>query len=138
MKVCIVCHQTKELDCFYALTRNKDGRDNRCRSCVSSKQKEIYVNTRNLDAIRERNIWRRYKLTTEQYDRMLMTGCMVCGTLDNLHMDHDHSCCPGKETCGKCVRGVLCRAHNIADGAFKTIEEIERYLEYRRKYEPTN
>jgi hypothetical protein len=26
--------------------------------------------------------------------------------------DHDHACCPGPRSCGKCVRGMTCRACN--------------------------
>ena len=26
--------------------------------------------------------------------------------------DHDHRCCPGPNSCGKCVRGLTCRACN--------------------------
>jgi hypothetical protein len=25
-----------------------------------------------------------------------------------LVVDHDHACCPGGKSCGKCVRGLLC------------------------------
>lgn len=132
MKVCRLCGELKELKEFYALNRNKDNKDTRCKSCISARQKVIYNETRDLVKIRARNIKRRYNLTVEEYDKMMLAGCAVCNTLKDLAMDHDHNCCPGKETCGKCIRGVLCKKHNFADGAFDTIEQIEKYLQYRK------
>lgn len=39
--------------------------------------------------------------------------CEICKRgFDNLHIDHDHSCCPGNYSCGKCLRGLLCPGCN--------------------------
>jgi hypothetical protein len=37
-------------------------------------------------------------------------------TTVNLRVDHDHRCCPGAHSCGKCVKGLLCEGCNIASG----------------------
>lgn len=43
-------------------------------------------------------------------------GACVCGRDDKLWIDHDHSCCNGDHTCGKCFRGLLCPQCNSAIG----------------------
>ena len=48
-------------------------------------------------------------------------GCgkpLVFGTRQQVHVDHDHTCCPGKKTCGRCIRCVLCGACNIGIARF--------------------
>jgi hypothetical protein len=35
-----------------------------------------------------------------------------------IHVDHDHSCCRGNRSCGKCIRGLACHACNTGIGAF--------------------
>jgi hypothetical protein len=59
----------------------------------------------------------RYGISPEQYAEAVAAGCEICGTTEaKLHVDHDHSCCPGNYTCGKCVRGFLCGSCNRAVG----------------------
>lgn len=51
---------------------------------------------------------KRYGLTLVQFNELAKNGCGICGTHDDLAVDHDHA--TGK------VRGVLCRKHNVAIG----------------------
>ena len=77
------------------------------------------------------NIKYRYGLSVEEYEALMLKGCAVCGTTEDLCVDHDHNCCSGKKSCGKCVRGALCNQHNWGEGYFPTIEEILGLLAYR-------
>jgi hypothetical protein len=51
----------------------------------------------------------------------------------SLAVDHDHTCCSGEITCGKCVRGLLCVRCNTVLGLLRDDPEILRaaiaYLE---------
>lgn len=76
-----------------------------------------------------------YGLTVEAVTAMLAGGCAVCGSAENLHVDHDHGCCPdgsSPRSCGKCVRGVLCHGCNTALGLLKEdagrIEALLRHV----------
>ena len=65
----------------------------------------------------------RYGISKDTFIRMLgeqNRKCMVCleepadGKV--LYVDHDHSCCPGEKSCGKCLRGVICQRCNSTLG----------------------
>ena len=65
--------------------------------------------------------WRlyNYSLTPEKYDAMLEAQgghCVTCDSAEKLVIDHDHACCPGGKSCGKCVRAILCHGCNTALG----------------------
>lgn len=89
--------------------------------------------------------FRAYGITAEQYDALLNAQggrCAICMTdrahptleNNNFYIDHDHSCCPGKTSCGKCVRGLLCTHCNTGLGYFRDNEaHLASAISYVRK-----
>lgn len=84
----------------------------------------------------------KYKMSGEQYQKLLEEQdyvCAICGKANadgqDLYVDHDHSCCSGSKSCGKCIRGLLCHKCNSALGLFDdSIESLNKAVEYRKKY----
>lgn len=80
----------------------------------------------------------RHGVTRTQWQAMMDAQggtCQICnGTSARaLAIDHDHNCCPGETSCGKCVRALLCGPCNIAIGLMRDNPEQLRkaatYLE---------
>ena len=73
-----------------------------------------------------------YRLNADQMEEMdQLPGCQICGAVARLHVDHDHSCCPGQSTCGRCVRGFLCSPCNKGLGHFRDrIDNLESAIAY--------
>lgn len=63
---------------------------------------------------------RNYKLSPIQLLMAYATGCELCRQMEKLHIDHDHSCCAShRNSCGNCIRGVLCGPCNTGLGHLK-------------------
>jgi len=82
---------------------------------------------------------KKYKLTVERYHEILAEqdySCKICkGHEDSyrkrLSVDHDHSCCPGEKSCGKCVRGLLCSGCNMILGNAKDdVKILQSAIDY--------
>lgn len=55
-------------------------------------------------------------------------------------IDHDHRCCTGNESCGKCVRGLLCSQCNLSLGHFEKMTKtagLAEVLTYLGLHEET-
>lgn len=75
----------------------------------------------------------RYGLTQDQINELVSAkACDLCGkAVDKMHIDHDHACCPGIRSCGKCIRGALCVRCNIGLGIFgDTVEGLRKAISY--------
>jgi hypothetical protein len=117
-----------------------------CKDCACAKTRK-WLNAKNSELgeegkrQRERNSkFKKYNITEEIYTEMFSSQggvCAVCGDKSksdwNLCIDHDHSCCPGERSCGKCVRGLLCHRCNTALGLLRDSPSyIESLLDYAR------
>jgi hypothetical protein len=89
---------------------------------------------------RARNLRKKYGMSVEEYDEMFQAqsgqcanpGCSREPINQPLSVDHDHACCPG-ESCGNCIRGLLCSGCNSAlgyvDDDMERMRGLVKYLE---------
>lgn len=82
-----------------------------------------------------------YKMSYDEYEARVLDQqgvCAICQKPDpasRLSVDHDHACCPGERSCGKCTRALLCIQCNVALGNFRDdINLLEAALAYLRKF----
>jgi len=143
-KTCNGCGETKSGVDFYRDNSSADGLGSLCRECGKQKTRAYRLadpeknhdlalrRTHNIDLER----WRQYYAAqggTCGVPGCPKTDCGVSpktGMLQPLHVDHDHRCCPGQKSCGKCVRGLLCGEHNRVVGFLERsdIEAVKFYL----------
>lgn len=81
-----------------------------------------------------------YNLTPEQYKALVASCyknkqgdplCMICVKFKATQVDHDHKCCNGPYSCGKCVRGLLCgRCNNILGRMRDDVQTFRNAIQY--------
>jgi hypothetical protein len=143
-KTCTKCMVKKDLSDFSRDNRSKCGLQARCKACYRLYDSARADYRRNKpgahDKAHGRYLNRTYGLSRDEYANILLTQdgrCAICRTdtpgeiIKEWAVDHDHACCPGKKSCGKCVRGLLCRACNSGIGALKdNVDVLYKAIEY--------
>lgn len=81
-----------------------------------------------------------YNISPEEYEqkKTKQNGkCAICKQeTDILVVDHNHSCCSERRTCGKCNRGLLCRSCNTLIGlAEESAEILSSAIQYLKGYQ---
>ncbi|MFE9317840.1 endonuclease VII domain-containing protein [Streptomyces albidoflavus] len=114
-RFCFSCEQWLEVDAFYL-------RQSVCARCRT---------------------FSHYRMTAVQWDALFEAQggrCASCTSSDpgaqGWHTDHDRRCCPtSRNTCGSCVRGILCGNCNMAIGLLSDsptrLRQAAAYLESR-------
>ena len=135
-ELCVTTPMPQEDAAFYQY--NDDKFDYTCREC----RKADYQKVKHKKQAYQRLL--KYGIDEEQFARMIIAQdglCAVCrkpekvrtpsGELQALQVDHDHSCCSGKKSCGECVRGLLCTRCNRALGLLgEDSEAMRNMIEY--------
>lgn len=83
-------------------------------------------------------VLKQYNITGDDYWALYEAQggkCYICqratGASKFLSVDHDHACCPGPVSCGKCVRGLLCSVDNSMLGhARDSVVFFQRSINY--------
>lgn len=126
------------------VSRGRWNASTRCKAC-SDASRRVHTDRSNLG--KAYNL-ARFGIGIDKYNEMwaLQDGkCAACHRPEaecgnqRLAVDHDHTCCPGKRSCGRCVRGLLCGPCNTALGLLKDdprrIADLQAYAQRAKRDE---
>lgn len=147
MKVCTNCKTGKEATDFYKNSTLRGGFSRKCKECHKKTCREWDKNNKDRRDIicKISRLKTQYGMTYEQYKEMLEEQdyrCLICGKKqgdEDLCVDHNHKCCPTIYSCGKCVRGLICRPCNSGLGHFKDDAQLmQKAIEYLKVNDISN
>lgn len=133
MTLCRQCRLEKEETAFTWLDKEHTSRRTVCKRCSADRlqryraknpaQFRTYESRRTPEQVKARRLRTTYQISLDAYFQMWADqgGRCVCGDFlamdwSEVHVDHDHTCCAGKKSCGQCVRGLLCPSCNSTLG----------------------
>ncbi len=120
-KICAKCDQVKEVSLFYKKPTS-DGLSSSCMECHKSYMQSRYIKAtpkhrprKPIDTKRrDYRLKVRYGITIDEYESIRLSqnyGCSICGSVEMLYVDHDHT--------DNRIRGLLCMKCNAGLGMFK-------------------
>lgn len=129
---CAFCGEVKPVDEFFVDDSVASGFYVICKPCHQDRRRVSYL-------------LRMYNMTLDRYLEMLAEQdgfCAICKQPETakrktegpvlLSVDHDHACCPGNKSCGKCVRQLLCHMCNHVIGVIEkrrvTGADLDAYI----------
>ena len=141
-KPCSRCKLTKSLPEFHNDASKPSGKRPECKACASTGFAKYQA--ANPDAWWAPRMLSKFGITADRYAELVAGqrgACAICKRPDprgfRLSVDHDHVCCPGKKSCGKCVRGLLCGNCNAAIGLLQDDPDmLEQAAQYLRHFRP--
>lgn len=122
--------------------KNIEDRNAYHRARRARRRQECPVEASALD--RSQKLRQRFNKSADWYAEQLDKQkhcCAVCNKPKEenngfeLSVDHDHKCCPDRNSCGKCVRGLLCNRCNRALGLLgDSVEILKKMIAYLQSY----
>lgn len=146
--ICRICKEHKNISDFENLPSG--GTRKICRMCKRKQDTDRYAKNpekyrkaaRDYRSGRELELeLKRFSMTIDDFNIMFESQngvCAICRKAEDgrrLSIDHDHSCCPGRKSCGKCVRSLLCNNCNNGIGRFfDDAENLRRAAGYIERF----
>lgn len=142
---CNLCKEYKLWDNFGLYKSGACGHNSVCKDCSNERTKTKYGYSSSPE-YRIKQVCRIYNLNSEQESdyRSHVLGdkpCAACKKPFNggvPFVDHDHKCCPGRNSCGRCVRGFIHSHCNFILGRAKddpclldSLSEYAHHFSYR-------
>ena len=140
LKRCSNCKERKEFTDFHKNRSMSDGYQTWCKLCLTAaiyrdKPKKLaYIKKwqaehpeQTHETKHKHRLRTQYALTPGQYAELLAGqggACAICRASTpgrgrkKFCVDHDHTCCPGRTACSRCIRGLLCMNCNDGLGRF--------------------
>lgn len=144
MKRCSKCGGDKSLDDFSNDKRSPTGKHSWCKKCRSDyndlhRIRSPYNPEKRRDQYLQSPHLQNYEIRLSEQNGL----CALCkqppANGEKLVTDHNHDCCPGEKSCGKCIRGLIHAHCNCALGFLRDDPKLCRLAaEYLERTAPNN